>query len=298
MAKTKVHPVEGKRMRKSNTRETLDRLEKEADYEKKLEKRRARSYDQILKEQKTYFNYYSLAMDALILGEIRSLIVSGAPGIGKSHLALHKLLEAAAVRRHEYEIAKGGGISAINLYMSGYRLRSGGTLLIDDADDVFDETSSLNILKALTDSGPERYISYRKEANVLLSEDIPKEYEFNGGVAFLTNVNLDEAIVLNRGAHVVHYDALLSRSLYLDLRIHDRKEIGVWVTYMTETNPILQREGITDKPTRDAIMKWIMDHSLTLRNLDLRTPTKVAQVYKTVKGKNWESAAVEFLCRD
>lgn len=308
MARTKVHAKAGTKaeatkkatVRRSKTAETLAVIEKEAAYEAKLAARRARSDSQILAEQKHRFELFGIAFDALIDGDIRSLIASGAPGIGKSFLAYHRLKAAYEQRQHKHEISKGGGLSQINLYMMGWDLRHGGTMLIDDADDVFDDLSTLNMLKALTDTGAERVVSYRKEAQALLNADIPKEYLFNGGVAFLTNKNLDEAIELGRGSHVVHYEALLSRGLYLDLRIHDRRDIAVWVAHIVSTTALLQNEGIHDKATRDAIMKWIMDKEvyMNLRNLDLRTPVKVAHAYKMVKGKNWQSAAKEFLCRD
>ena len=94
-------------------------------------------------------------------GSVRGMIVSGRPGVGKT-FELERLLSERQERNpntFRFEHLK-GTVSPINLYKKLYDYGNrGNVLLIDDADDVFFDTSSLNLLKAALDSSTTRRLS-------------------------------------------------------------------------------------------------------------------------------------------
>jgi predicted AAA+ superfamily ATPase len=90
-------------------------------------------------------------------GDVRAMIVSGPPGVGKSFgveevLSKDDLFNALGERKPRYEIVK-GAMSALGLYAKLYEFSDAKNVIVfDDCDSVLMDELSLNILKGALDS--------------------------------------------------------------------------------------------------------------------------------------------------
>jgi hypothetical protein len=247
-----------------------------------------RSDKEILSDLITRFTVLNKVTAGAIAGNIRSAVITGAPGVGKSYNVEGMLFEAGESRNTPFEIVR-GGISGVELYKLGYRMRQpGSVVLLDDADAVFNDEEALNVLKALCDSNKQRSVSWLKDSNTLRQEDVPQRYDFNGSMLFISNLNFQEYIDLGKNKFVPHFEALMSRSLYLDLRIHYRNEIAVWIEHIAVKGKMLQAEGLTPAQG-DMVLNFIREHRDNLRDLSLRTVQKLAGMIRS--DKDWATMA-------
>jgi hypothetical protein len=223
---------------------------------------------------------------------VRAVTVVGGPGVGKTY-TIHHVLERTKAPHDTIS----GTISAIQLYKAGWYFRHpGNVLVLDDLDCIYADEDTMNILKAMCDSSLERVVSYRKEANSLKEEDIPQTYEYHGSIIFVSNLDFQKIIDEGRSKFVPHFEALMSRSLYLDLRIHERREIGMWIEHIAKEGAIFTREGITSKDG-DIILKWLRSNRENLRQLSLRSLTNACALFKQYGVKSWEPRANVLLCK-
>jgi hypothetical protein len=244
--------------------------------------------EEILTDLLERFGILSVLTRGAIDGNIRSSIITGGPGTGKSYWTETMLKEAHETRNIKYDIIS-GMITPINLYKTAYELRhKGSVMVIDDADKLLGNEDGLNLLKALCDTSDVRTISYLAESPSLKEAGIPNRHVFDAAVMVISNVNFQTIVDEGRSKIAPHLEAMLSRSMCLDLRLDSRHEIGVWVKHVVTTEKIFEREGLTQQQG-DAIINFISVHQDNLKELSLRTPKKIAQLMKT--SSNWESLA-------
>ena len=236
----------------------------------------------VLGEIKEQFNVAGILTDGAINGEIRSLTIAGGPGVGKSHMVTRKLRDAATYLHTKYTVVS-GGISPIGLYKLGYEYSAPGSVIVlDDSDEILDKPEGVSILKALCDSGQYRTIHWVKESAALKDDDgnpIPTSYEFEGTMIFITNRNLRNMSADGKGGMAPHIKALMDRTLYIDLLIHNRQQLGVWVNHMASATGIFEANGMTTDQATE-IMTYINEHRMTLETLSLRTITKACDIMK------------------
>lgn len=225
-------------------------------------------------------------------GIVRSMIVSGPPGVGKSHGVL-KVLEKAdllntlAERPPKYEVVK-GSVSAVGLYAKLYEFSDEGNVLVfDDADGVFFDETSLNLLKAALDTTDRRFINWNKDSRLLRSDGIPNRYEFKGSVIFITNINFSYVRSKKLRDHLA---ALKSRSHYIDLEMDSNREKLLWIHAIVQEG-MLDRYGFAN--TSDVgteLMNFVVDNQDKMRELSLRVILKLADLRKSFPTQ-WESMA-------
>lgn len=210
-----------------------------------------------------------------IAGHLKSLILSGAAGIGKSY-NLEKRLNTAIDNGEitKFTILK-GKISPIALYVQLYQHRDEGDILVlDDIDIIFQDEVSLNLLKAALDSGDIRRLSWLSATEWLSDQDIPNDFEFNGVCFFITNLDFDRMI--ERGTVLApHFKAFISRSTYLDLGIHTNHEVMMRIRQVIASTPMLDVHGIDDEQ-KTIMMSWLESRCNDMRELSLRTILKIA----------------------
>jgi hypothetical protein len=246
--------------------------EKMAEVQKKAPQR---SDEEILKDLNHRFAVLERMTKGAIDKTVRALVVAGAPGVGKTYTVEH-MLEHSKV---PHAIVR-GKLKALALYMLAYEYRhEGSVLLLDDADGIFQDEDALNILKALCDSSVERKVCYRSEAQALKDADIPQDFIFNGAMIFISNLDF-QSMADDQNRMSPHFDALMSRSLYLELRLRHRSEIGVWVNHIAQTGRIFDREMVPQE-YRQQILDFISTHRETLRELSIRTLLKLSQLVKS-----------------
>ena len=223
-------------------------------------------------------------------GDVRAMIVSGPPGVGKSHgvekvLGKHELLDNIAQRQPKYEVVK-GAMSAIGLYCKLYKHADRDNVLVfDDCDSVFSDELSLNILKAALDSKKNRKICWNTDSFKLRNEGVPDSFEFKGSAIFITNIKFDNVKSPKMRDHL---SALESRCHYIDLTINTDREKMLRIKQITKDGMLAKH--MLDDETHERIVDFIDINKKNLRELSLRTVLKVADLAKAFPN-NWEAMA-------
>jgi hypothetical protein len=223
--------------------------------------------------------------DAAINGDVRALIVSGPAGLGKSY-TIEKKLELADPDALDHAIIR-GYVRAPGLFKLLYNHRNHGQVLVfDDADAIFADDVSLNLLKAACDTTERRVISYLSEAIIIdedTSERLPKSFVFNGTIIFITNMDFDAQI--NRGHKFApHMEAMVSRAHYIDLAMKTSRDYLVRIRQVIKFG-LLENIGLDTQGQHDVI-DYIENNYTKLRELSLRMALKIGAI--RLRGKsNW-----------
>ena len=246
---------------------------------------------EVMEDLKFRFSMLGRMSEASASQNIRSLVVSGAPGIGKTY-QVQKTLEDLGVNF----VSIAGALSGVELYKLGFENRHHGSVIIlDDADGIFQSEDALNVLKAMCDSSPERKVSWLKDSATLRADEIPQTYRFNGSFIFLTNVDMAYHAETGKTKYAPHFQALISRSLYLDLKLHSRQAISLWVEHIATEGGMFKAEGVPEALGQD-LLAFLKKHRDDFRELSLRTVLKMIQLVKT-SPKEWQQMARVLLCK-
>ena len=253
-----------------------------------------RSDAEILSDLKERFNILTMLTSGACTKSIRAVTVTGAPGVGKTYTVEQILEHFKQKQNTQFEIVR-GALSAVNLYKLAYRNRKAGNIIVlDDADSIFNDEDALNILKVLCDSSETRKVSWMKESNALKEDDIPQSFEFDGAMIFISNLDFQRFVDEGKNKYSAHFEAIMSRSLYLDLRLHSRNELGVWIDHVATEGKLLRREGLSETQSK-AVLSFLKTNRDVLRELSLRTLIKAAQLVKA--NKDWQTMGKILLCK-
>ena len=214
-------------------------------------------------------------------GDVRAMIVSGPPGVGKSYGVEQQLEKDAAFDdiagyNRKHEVVK-GAMSAIGLYVKLYKFSDPKNVVVfDDCDSVLLDDLSLNILKAALDTSKKRYISWNTDSRLLRSEGVPDRFEFKGSAIFITNIKFENVRSKKLKDHL---EALESRCHYVDLTIDGEREKMLRIKQIV-------RDGMLDEydmpqARKDDIIEFIDENKSRLRELSLRTVLKIADLAKS-----------------
>ncbi len=223
-------------------------------------------------------------------GDVRAMIVSGPPGVGKSHnveavLQKDGLFDTLGERKPKYEVVK-GAMSSIGLYSKLYEFSdSKHVLVFDDCDDILQEELSLNILKGALDSGSKRYISWNTDSRILRSEGIPDRFEFKGAAIFITNIKFEHVRSKKLRSHL---DALESRCHYMDLEMDTQREKMLWIHNIVQKGMLDRYEF--EPATVQEVLQFINTNKDRLRELSLRMVLKIADLRRAFP-KSWTAMA-------
>ena len=281
-------------MPKANTKPSAGTTVLEFDTEaiKRREKEVARETDdEIYARLDERFDILTEMTKAVKSGDVRAMIVSGPPGVGKSYgveavLEKHGLLDTLAERKPKYEIVK-GAMSALGLYAKLYEFSAEKNVVVfDDCDSVLMDELSLNILKGALDSSKKRMIAWNTDSRLLRSEGIPDRFEFKGAAIFITNIKFEHVKSKRLRDHL---DALESRCHYIDLQMDTNREKILRIRQVVKEGAMLDHLEF-EEVQKDEVVDFIVTNQDKLRELSLRMVLKVADLRKSFP-KNWEAMA-------
>jgi len=226
-------------------------------------------------------------------GDVRAMIVTGPPGVGKSFgvekvLSKHDMFADVAndSKLKKYEVVK-GAMSAIGLYKKLYEFSDKKSILVfDDCDSVLLDDLSLNILKAALDSGKKRMIHWNTDSRLLRQEGVPNSFEFKGGAIFISNIKFDHVKSKKLRDHL---EALESRCHYLDLTIDTTREKILRIRQVVQDCGMLDDYEFNDAEKTE-VVEFIVEHKDVMRELSLRMVLKIADLRKSMP-TNWRAVA-------
>jgi len=267
-------------------------LEFDTDAIKRREKEVARESDQeILDRLAERFDILTDMTKAVKAGDVRAMIVSGPPGVGKSYgveavLQKDGLFDTLAERKPRYEIVK-GAMSALGLYAKLYEFSAEKNVVVfDDCDSVLMDELSLNILKGALDSSKKRFIAWNTDSRLLRSEGIPDRFEFKGSAIFITNIKFEHVRSKKLKDHL---DALESRCHYIDLQMDTEREKMLRIQQVVKENEMLADYEF-EPCVQDELIEFVVENQEKLRELSLRMVLKLADLRKAFPA-NWKSHA-------
>jgi hypothetical protein len=243
--------------------------------------------EEIIERLRIRFKVLDDMATAVKQGLVRALVVTGAPGVGKTYgvEAVLSQQDPGDKKFRKYEVVK-GKLSPLMLYTKLYEYKeSGDVLVFDDCDDVLQDDTSLNILKAALDSSDVRTINWNTASRHLTTGDIPTSFDYEGAVIFITNVKFDH----NRSDKLrPHLEAIESRCHYLDLTIDTVREKMLRIKQIVS-------DGMLDKyclsaEDEDEMIDFIETNKERLRGLSLRMVNKIAEL-RTSFPDSWKEVA-------
>jgi hypothetical protein len=240
----------------------------------------------------TRFGILDEMSKACINGDIRAMIVTGPPGVGKSfgvtrQMEKATLFDQVAGKKLRFEIVK-GTMSAIGLFALLYKYSDSKNVLVFDDCDIWEDQDAVNILKGALDSGKTRRISYNKDSRLLREEGVPNTFDFHGSIIFITNKTFD-----NKRATKIqpHLDALQSRSHFLDLTINTERDKMLRIKQVhRDADPGLFVDYGFDKVQEDTVLDFMWENHNKLREVSLRMTLKIADLVK-ISPNNWRELA-------
>jgi len=228
---------------------------------------------------------------ATVSGDIRAMIVSGPPGVGKSYGVEQEIDKATmfdklAGKRLRAEVVKGSA-TPIGLYQTLFKYSDPNCVVVfDDCDSILLDDVALNLLKGALDSGKKRKISWLSESSSLRREGIPDSFEFKGSAIFITNLKFDK---MKSQKLRDHLDALQSRCHYLDLTLDTMRDKILRIKQIAKDG-VLFADYDFDDVTQDEIIEFMNVNQNRLREMSLRMAIKIADLRKSFPG-NWKRMA-------
>jgi hypothetical protein len=221
-------------------------------------------------------------------GQNRAMIVSGPAGVGKSY-GIGQVLDEN--QKYVYSSVIKGYVRPTGLYKTLYEFRHSNCVVVfDDADSIFADDVSLNLLKAACDTTRKRRLHWLTETK-MEDEDgdrLPRSFDFEGSIIFITNYDFDDMIA--RGNKLApHFEALVSRSHYLDLGMRSSMDYVVRIKQVIREHGMLRDAGF-NVFEENKLIDFIDTNKDKLRELSLRMVLKLANLMR-INPSTWTNLA-------
>ena len=234
--------------------------------------------------------YHSLEkyIQQMALGNLRSLIVNGPPGVGKTYSTSSYLKKYSSQKQTTIT----GHMTNFKLYVELYRHKSAEQILIlDDVDSVMSDVKGLNILKGAMDTGESREINWESSTTLLSALNVPTSFHFKGGVILITNTGFGGG----SKKHISHLNALKDRSYCLHLGDRDQETVFRYICYAITQRDILKEYKLSESQ-KFVILEFIEQHMYSMHSLSLRSLVKCAELM-CIDPINWKDLALNGLVK-
>lgn len=222
-------------------------------------------------------------------GLIRSLIINGPPGVGKTYSVDTYLKKYSS---NNYTMIA-GQMTPLSLYGHLYKNKDQGKVLVlDDIDNVFKKIEGVNILKAAMDTKKTRTISWSSSTNLLGALGIPSTFDFSGGVILISNIGFDT----NQSKMGAHLNALKDRSFSISISDRSNENLFKQICYMVIKRDLLKEFDLTNIQKHE-LLDFIHENLEKMNTVSLRAAFKTAILMK-VDPTNWRNMAVDGLIQD
>jgi len=243
-----------------------------------------------MQEIEERFEILNTMTASLQAGDIRAMIVTGPPGVGKSYgvmttLERQNIFGDIANQKRPFEVVK-GAMTALGLYAKLYEYSGKGNMVVfDDCDSVLMDDLSLNILKAALDSGKKRKIFWNADSVKLRNEGIPDSFEFKGSACFVTNIKFENVKSKRLQDHL---EALMSRAHYVDLTLDTMRDKLLRIKQIARKGDLFEGYNFS-KEEEQEIINFMQDQPERFREMSLRMALKLADLKKI--SSNWKKLA-------
>ena len=217
-----------------------------------------------------------------------SAIITGEGGLGKTYTVVKTLenngfkdisdladFDVGAVinTRKCFTMVKGFS-TAKGLYRTLFE-NNRSIIVFDDCDAVLKDPVALNLLKGALDSYGKRIISWNAD---MRDEDLPRSFNFEGRVIFISNMNQDRID-----------QAIRSRSMMIDLSMSAEQKIDR-MEYIAESTEFLPEFSLQHK--KDAL-ELIRELANEAKEISLRTLISITKI--RASNKEWKEMATYLL---
>lgn len=236
------------------------------------------------------FEFVETLVNMVAAGVQPSAVITGEGGLGKTYTVMKTLsacglkdisdlgaLEAGSIvnRTKSFTSVKGYS-TAKGLYRTLYENKD-SVVVFDDCDAILKDPVALNLLKSALDSYGKRIISWNAD---MRDEDLPRSFEFQGRVVFISNMTQDSID-----------QAIRSRSMMIDLTMTEDQKIDRMET-IAQSEDFLPDFDIQDKIAALDLIRTLKNDA---KEISLRTLINVTKI-KAAGGANWEKLATYTLC--
>lgn len=236
------------------------------------------------------FEFLEELTDMVVTDTSKALLITGSPGLGKTHTVTARL-KLANLREKTFEdcaapgedaedgadngnfdyVSVKGHSTPKSLYRALYE-NNGKIIVFDDCDSIFRNETAVNILKAGLDSYEKRVISWLSEKD----DGLPKFFEFTGRIIFISNMDIRSI-----------EDAIRSRSLFVDLTMTTDEKIE----RLRQIAKFVCPEVSSD--IKDECVELISKYRNSVNSLNIRTLIKVVQIRTSAESlTNWKRLAI------
>lgn len=236
----------------------------------------------------TRFGFVEKLVNMVAAGVQPSAVITGEGGLGKTY-TVTKTLEANGYKDisdlADFEVGAVINTRKCFTFVKGYSTAKGlyrtlfennkSIIVFDDCDAVLKDPVALNILKGALDSYGKRIISWNAD---MRDDDLPKSFNFEGRVIFISNMNQDKID-----------QAIRSRSMMIDLSMTTNQKIDR-MEHISKLDEFLPEYDASVKSDALALIRTIKDD---VKEISLRTLIAVAKV--RASNKDWKDLATYML---
>lgn len=228
------------------------------------------------------FKFTDQLVKMVAKGETASCVITGEGGLGKSYTVMKALRDAGLKDISELpigtNITSGGYFRVVKGFSTAKGLfrilfeNQKGIVVFDDCDSILKDADALNLLKGALDSYDKRLITWNTSVS---DDDLPRSFEFQGGVVFISNLDQDKIS-----------QAIRSRAMNVDLSMTTDQKIERMETIM-QSDSFMPNVPMSYK--EDALAT-IRENKDSASEISLRTLINVAKI-RNSGNENWRDLA-------